>query len=130
MLLYLNNTLLSIKLHVPHKCYVNCQKLLNIFSPTSFFLNLNYKKNHQQMELSGLFIERITKIIFWNLLTANTVNIFCTKNFGVLLKKWKIDDFASHFLIWSIKIPTGVCIYYERSIFWLSKNTTAFTRDS
>ena len=81
------------------------------------------------MELSGLFIEKNNKNNLLKL-TANTVNIFCTKNFGVLLKKWKIDDFASHFLIWSIKIPTGVCIYYERSIFWLSKNTTAFTRDS
>ena len=48
------------------------------------------------------------------------------KILGFYGKKWKIDDFHSHFLIWSSKIPKGVCIYYERSIFWLFKKHNSF----
>ena len=75
----------------------------------------------------------MTKIIFRDLqkhfdwdLRANPINSCYTENFEVLLKKWKIDDFDAHFLIWSNKIPKGVCIYYERSIFWLSKKHNSF----
>ena len=125
MFLNFNNILLSIKFHVPHRCYLNRQKLLNVFNPISLFVHLNYKKNHQ-MTLSGLLLKRITKIVFWNLIRANTINICYIENFGVLLKKMKNSHFDSHFLIWSSKIPIGVCIYYERSIFWLSKKHNNF----
>ena len=37
----------------------------------------------------GCLLKRITKIIFWNLLRANTVNICYIESFGVLLKKMK-----------------------------------------
>ena len=61
------------KFGVPHRCCISCQKLLNIFIPTS----LNYKKNHQ-ITLSGLFIEKNNKN---NLLKSNfelTQSIFAT----------------------------------------------------
>ena len=53
-------------------------------------------------------------------LRAKTVNVCCTENFGFLAKKKKkrkIDDFDAHFFIRSSKIPKGVFIYFEMSIF-------------
>ena len=111
MFLNFNNILLSIKFHVPHRCCVNCQRMLNVFNPTSLFLD------------QGCLLKRITKIIFWNLLRANRINICYIENFGVLLKK--VKNWCC-FLIWSSKIPKGICIYYERSIFLLSKKHNSF----
>ena len=85
------------------------------------------------MTLAGFFIENNDK----NNLLRRTENLtgilelkqltFATwKILGFYWKKWKIDDFDSDFLIWSSKIPKGVCIYYERSIFWLFKKYNSF----
>ena len=127
MIFNFNNILSSIKFCVPHRCSVNCQKLFNIFNPTSLFLNLDYKKKIIKWHYQGCLLKRITKIMFWNLLRANTVSICYIAYFGVSLnEKWKIDDFDAQFLVWSSKIPKGVCIYYERSIFCLSKKQNNF----
>ena len=99
---------------------------MKIFKPTSLFLNLNYKKNHQ-MTLTELLIEYNDKTNLLRLykhfelhLRANTVNVCCTENFGFLAKKKKkrkIDYFYSHFFLYILK-----CLSFD-----FVKNTKAFT---
>ena len=137
MFINFRNILLSIKFHVPHWCCVNRQKLLNIFNPTSLFLYLNYKKNHQ-MTLSGLFIGKNNKNNLLGLtntlsgiLELKQLTFSALKILGFYWnKKWKFDDFDVHFLTRSSKIPKGVFIYYVRSIFCLSNSFYPFTCDS
>ena len=83
------------------------------------------------MALAEFFIENNNKIIFWDLLRANTVKISYIEKFGVLLKKnEKLTILMLIFSHETVKYQK-VSLYITKGLsFAFPENTTAFTYDS
>ena len=75
----------------------------------------------------GCLLKRITKIIFWNLLRANTVNICYIEKFEVLLKKMKNWLFLMLIFSYEAVKYQKVCILWKVHLITFQKTQQLLT---